>query len=262
MLIRVRLFIEVFSGSGRLAAAAASAGFHVLCWDINMGPQYDLLSWSARRVLHRFFLSACAVHFGLPCNTYSVARRGKPGSGMPEPLRSREHPLGLPNLKLADHLKVQSANRLLRWVVSWIRKLLVVDVAVTLENPQTSRVWLVPLMEQLLRKGSRIWFHFCAFGEQWRKATAFAVFNFDEVLCVDTYRCHACKGCCQFTGKKHFNLSGVDPSTKRWWSNIGQPYPKKFCKLYAACLVSRTENRAMLVSRELLHNPLYPVFSR
>ena len=40
MLIRVRLFIEVFSGSGRLAAAAASAGFHVLCWDINMGPQY------------------------------------------------------------------------------------------------------------------------------------------------------------------------------------------------------------------------------
>jgi hypothetical protein len=261
-LIRVRLFIEVFSGSGRLAAAASAAGFHVLCWDINMGPQYDLLKWSARKVLHRFFLSACAVHFGLPCNTYSLARRGKPGSGMPEPLRSREFPLGLPNLKPVDAQKVQSANLLFKWVASWIRKLLVAHVAVTLENPQTSRVWLVPQMQSLLRHGSRIWFHFCAFGERWRKATAFAVFNFDEILCADTYRCHACKGRCQFTGRKHFNLSGIDPATKRWWSNIGQPYPKKFCNLYAACLTSHCENRAMLVSRELLHNPLYPIFCR
>ena len=83
---------------------------------------------------------------------------------MPEPLRSREHPLGPPDLKPADALKVQSANKLLRWVASWIRKLLVADVAVTLGNPHTSRVWLVSLMERLLRKGSRIWFHFCAFG--------------------------------------------------------------------------------------------------
>ena len=65
MTIRVRLFIEVFAGTGRLAAAVSRVGFVTLCWDINMGEQYDLSTPLARRVLSQFLQSAAAVHLGV-----------------------------------------------------------------------------------------------------------------------------------------------------------------------------------------------------
>ena len=58
--------------------------------------------------------------------------------------------------------------------------------------------------------------HFCAFGEHWRKATSLAVWNFVELAVIDTYRCKMVNGCCGFSGKKHFNLTGLDPETGRW----------------------------------------------
>eukprot|EP00972_Heterocapsa_arctica_P077352 11408220-Heterocapsa_arctica.AAC.1 len=72
-MIRVRLFVEVVSGSGRLAAAVAAAGFHVLCWDINMGPQYDFSKWSAGKSSSPFSLVGMCRAFWVALHPFWVA---------------------------------------------------------------------------------------------------------------------------------------------------------------------------------------------
>ena len=72
---------------------------------------------------------------------------------LPKPLRSEEHPLGLPHLSGIDLVRTQAANqvyevtarlaRAARLLISW-------GVFVTIENPTNSLFWLVPCIAQLL----------------------------------------------------------------------------------------------------------------
>eukprot|EP00974_Lingulodinium_polyedra_P054433 5233819-Lingulodinium_polyedra.AAC.1 len=52
------------------------------------------------------------VWLGTPCTSMTRARRGKPGSGWPGPLRSAEAPDGLPLLSDRDQARVQTGNAL------------------------------------------------------------------------------------------------------------------------------------------------------
>ena len=71
------------------------------------------------------------VWFGLPCSSFSRARRG--GAG-PPPLRSDEKPMGLDNLSPANQLKVDVGNTLLRITVRVCRRLSKQKVAWAIEN--------------------------------------------------------------------------------------------------------------------------------
>ena len=223
-LLRVRLFVEVFAGSGHLAEAHAKQGFHVVCWDINLGPQYDLTVLSARNRLRRLIHHACTVHFGLPCNTFSLARRAPKDSKMPSPLRSAEFPMGLPDLSEADQAKVDAGNMLLRFTVSCYRHLFNRGIACTIENPQSSRVWKTALMLNLSRLGVVLTFTFCAFGTRWKKATSVLALCFPELHDLSSHRCQPKGRICSYTQCPHLHLDGVDPATKKWWSRVGQPY--------------------------------------
>ena len=76
---RLHLAVEVFAGSGHLSAALAPAGFQVIMWDVELSGSHDLLIAHNRLCLMRT-LGACQFsHFGIPCVTYSAARRGSIG---------------------------------------------------------------------------------------------------------------------------------------------------------------------------------------
>ena len=102
------LFVEVFSGTGLLSKAFHRLGYQIIEWDVQHGPEYDLLKVGPRRSLLNLVQGAHHVHIALPCSSFSIAR----GAGAP---RSRQHPLGKPNLSVKDQQKVDDGNVLLRY---------------------------------------------------------------------------------------------------------------------------------------------------
>ncbi|CAE8653312.1 unnamed protein product, partial [Polarella glacialis] len=71
-----------------------------------------------------------------------MARRGPPGpKGPPEPLRSRECIMGLPNLNKKDMKKVADGNCLMSFSAGVFNLCLSMFIAVAMENPHSSRLW-------------------------------------------------------------------------------------------------------------------------
>ena len=104
-------FAEVFSGVGHLAKAFAREGIEAEAWDILHGSDADFLNPT---VVERFKgrIKAgvyVAISFGLPCISWSRARRHD-GKG-PPPLRDdRENIMGFAGLSKKDQKKVDEGN--------------------------------------------------------------------------------------------------------------------------------------------------------
>ncbi len=77
----------------------------------------------------------------LDCATFSLARRGKPGSSMPQRLRSKRYPWGLPHLSPGDRCLVRRANFRTRAAFSMIQQSVRRGASGYLENPLGSILW-------------------------------------------------------------------------------------------------------------------------
>ena len=93
-------FVEVFSGTGRLAAAVRSQGVVAYEFDLTeQGGRKDLLKKNVLSELRSLIESpyCLGVWFGFPCGTFSSARRN---DGGPPPLRGTncKDIWGLPHL--------------------------------------------------------------------------------------------------------------------------------------------------------------------
>ena len=226
------VFIEIFSGSGRLGKKiAALCGWPVLLWDISFGNEYDLTVPSNQQLLLGWARSGllCGAHLGTPCNSFSRAR-DQPGG--PPPLRSDHQPLGLPGLRPADALKVKLGNLMLRFSVRFLCVCLQMMIPCTLENPARSRLWICPPMVAFLRRRlvQSVQVEFCAFGTAWRKSTRFIGVHVD-FTCLEPMRCIGSRrGCCRFTGLPHVPLTG-QTSSGQWLTKLAEPYPWKLCRL-------------------------------
>ena len=177
--------------------------------------------------------AASVVHLGTPCSSFSTARRGKLGSPG-GPIRSKLHPMGLPELRPGDAEKVKLGNKLLRLSVRVINLCCLHNIPVSLENPRRSRLWWTPCMLQRLRRGGhKVCLDFCRFGTPWQKSTTFAVWN---TAAFDPLERRCCKhnGLCSSTNKHHQRLEGNAPGGKRW-TLVAEPYPAPLCSLYASC---------------------------
>ena len=146
------VFLEIFSGSGRLARTVGKVcGFTVLLWDVTLGAEYDLTLKNNQNKILEWMRGGALLggHLGTPCNSFSRAR-DQPGG--PPPLRSDSQPLGLPGLRPHDACKVRTGNILLRFSVAVMMLALEFSLPFTLENPQRSRLWICPPMSALLRR--------------------------------------------------------------------------------------------------------------
>ena len=101
---QTRLCLELFAGSAHLTDAIKARGEAALAFDIAYGDEFDILCPYVYRLLRGWMSSGFIkiLWMGTPCEGLSRARRGRPGSGMPAPLRSNEHVRGFSDLSPKD----------------------------------------------------------------------------------------------------------------------------------------------------------------
>ena len=234
--LKLPVFLEIFSGSGRLGRAVGRVvGIAVLLWDINFVPEYDLTNPSIQHRVMEWIRTGYVVagHLGTPCGSFSRAR-DRPGG--PPRLRSDECPLGLEGLKPHDAQKVAVGNILMRFTVRVMLLALRMILPFTLENPARSRLWLCPPIRALLRrKHVRVQqVEYCSFGMPWKKSTLFVAVHL-VLHTLEPYRCIGAKrGLCNYSGHAHVPLAGQLPDG-RWMTHVAEPYPNKLCTVLAGC---------------------------
>ena len=179
------------------------------------------------------------MHCSPPCNSWSRARRGKPRlgkGGFPVPIRSLINLLGLPGLSEANRRCVELGNRTADVAVQIIKCCIECRCPVSLEHPQTSWLWRLPGLLDLLNTAHVVDVHMCQFGANWKKPTRLAVWGCDASV-FKQYRCKPLRGgICSASGQKHEQLSGM-ACAGQFKSQL-TPYPPKFARTLAQLLSS------------------------
>ena len=176
--------IEVFSGTATLTSVAKQVGMKssmALDKVRKKGTRaticvFDLLNPKDKELLYHWIDSGLLVwvHLAPVCRTCSRARLIK--NGGPPPLRSEEHPMGLPGLDSNQQLRVDLANAMYVESCKLFSHCVARGILVTLENPTRSLFWLTAPFVRLQGQQE---IHFsdsqmCMFGGQRPKWTRLA----------------------------------------------------------------------------------------
>ena len=185
------MVLEIFAGSARLTRAIRDIGMaamavdkdstraqsvHVACYDLNDPDQLQALCDFISKHHHQILWA----HFAPSCGTASRAR-GRPlpklakmGIKVPQPLRSDEQPLGLDGLAGTDKIKAETANITYDSTCLLVRLCHSYAIAVSLENPENSLFWKIPVVILLLEElgGHMTYFDNCCHGGTRKKGTA------------------------------------------------------------------------------------------
>ena len=157
--------LEVFCGSGRLTKQLRQVGLDSFGVDWRGGrlaletPAVLMLNLtldSDQRALRQLIAHPFLVylHLAPPCGTCSRAREipVKDGWG-PPPLRSEQHPFGLPDLAqkfLRELPRVLAANKLYEAAADAVDQCMGRGVLWSVENPRSSLLWAFPRYKALL----------------------------------------------------------------------------------------------------------------
>lgn len=213
--------LELFSGSGGWADALEKDGWRVDRFDWLLCPGQNALKERVRRsilglVFDRWYL---VMHSAPPCSSCSSARF--------PPIRSNDHPLGLPTLPARDCRKCKVGNLLGLFALVVLEAARDIGIAASLEQPATSWMLRWPPSRALIQSGtvSAVTFDFCAFGVAWSKRTTVIYVNCDLMPLR-----RPCPG-----NHEHVVFRGRSPCG-RPWTSMAQPYPGALCRAWASCL--------------------------
>ena len=160
------------------------------------------------------------IRHGPVCASFSMA--------IAPAIRTREHPMGIPNLSEKMQAKVELGNSFGAFCFALLRRACALNMAVWLENPHTSWMFRIPDFQLLLEACPQLkWLvvDYCRYGMPWRKRTRFVtntVIGGVKTLCA---------GCL-----KHVLLRGRCPHRRMSWTLIAQPYPAGVAFAVAASL--------------------------
>ena len=165
----------------------------------------------------------------LPCNSFTRARRAPTWSRMPSALRG-DKPAdlwGLPNLSEADQAKVEVGNALFLFSIKVIRASVQFGVPGYMENPRSSRVWLMAEIQELLEAELAFFvdFDMCQYGTAWKKPTRLLIWGVAPGS-VTLKRCCAKGSICSRSGLKHQALTGCQRGG--FATTTAQVYPLEF----------------------------------
>ena len=121
---------------------------------------------------------------------------------------------------------------MLRFTIQVIRKCRRLNIPVSVENPNSSRLWSMPCFRAEARHARRCVADYCAFGTSWRKRTCFAVFGAPALLCLNDHRCKFIDGKCMYSRQPHVVLSGKHASGVAL-TKVAESYPRSLCRLIA-----------------------------
>ena len=182
---------EICCGHGGLTKALREVGFDALGVDFKGNKHKtcvpvltaDLTTERGREYVRSLFrkYKIAYVHMAPPCGTCSRARE-KPipqhlidqGAPNPQPLRSDEHPEGLPGLGWVDQVKVNKANAIADFCTEISHLCISLQVGFSIENPTNSILWLLPRMKDLANthKVFSVPFQNCMWGSKRNKWTS------------------------------------------------------------------------------------------
>ena len=241
--------LDLFSGArGPVGRAIRRRGWDVLAYDLVVqGDEGDLTNQAVKRSIAGKIQrgDARAAMVAPPCSSFTVAWN-RVWEARPSHL-----PWGsFENLALADQVKVLNGNATLRAALFFIRVLESKRCPWMLEQPTTSRMWLIPQVAELQRK-PHVTMYFldqCGWGAPWRKATS--------ILCSRIAPEHAvrlCRTCtssgggvCGFSQKCHIRLSGGDPSTGQAMTRTAARYPRELANWLGFLLTDAVSDEAPL----------------
>ena len=228
-------FLKIFAGTGGVAAAMKQLGVPCL-------PPIDIVAegevssardvqdeefWTfIKELIHRG--SVRFLHLGTPCSTFSAARAVKMKNG-PRPLRSLEHPLGLPFLAAVEKQQAQLGNMFLDKSVEAALAVLAEGGDFSLENREKSLLWNMPSIQflKIMYPTFVVSFDQCCFGSLHLKPTT--LLTSQALLQALSARC---KG-----GHKHIPLEGKvwNKKDRKWVfrAKAAQVYPKPLCEAIA-----------------------------
>lgn len=155
--------LELRCGSARLTRCFQAEGLlgdvgidyvRNKCKPVGPTVTLDLASDHGQEVVWRLLKSGrvVVVSMGVPCGTASRARECPMSAKQhgPRPLRTEEHPWGIPGLRGVEKQRVEVANELYRLAVDIFRYCVAEDIFVILENPKKSLLWSIPEVQSLL----------------------------------------------------------------------------------------------------------------
>ena len=184
------LVVEIFAGSCRLSKACKDVGFRATAVDKIKSRsenftvyQCDLGDPLQLKLLKEYLAaevdSLVHAHFAPSCGTASRAREKRipnvPLHRQPRPLRSDEHPEGLPHLSPNEAERVRLANLSYDATMELISLLVDLGVSCSCENPSNSLFWkYVEIRRGLAAIGGFFTaFHSCMHGGARDKSTTF-----------------------------------------------------------------------------------------
>ena len=151
-------------------------GWEVIALDILIDSRMDLSDAAFQQACEPYLEAADATMWAPDCSTLSRAReRPLPGHpNPPAPLRSAEHPEGIPTLGRADQARVDAANSFIKFTLQQATKAADSGRATVLESPLRSYLWMFPQMKQLRQNKfwKRVEYDACCWGGARCKAQA------------------------------------------------------------------------------------------
>ena len=140
---------DLYAGpNAPLSKAFIFCGWETISVDWLIDSSHDLADPRRQESLHEQLKSVCFIAAALDCSTKSRAREiprdfgdGRPP---PQPLRSEQHPLGLPNLSAEQATRVHKDNMAAKFVLSEIALLANRGGGSVRENPYNSLHWWTP----------------------------------------------------------------------------------------------------------------------
>ena len=183
------ILLDVFSG----VHAPLSKAFLWCQWeiitpiDIEIDQDLDVSRPAVRRAIQAVLPRVATIAGAMSCATKSRAREKRPG---PPPLRSEEHPRGLPGLDEGQQARVDADNYSSDYLLAlqhWGHQQ---NLACLRENPLRSLHWWDPVEQYLCREDD--WqdldYDACVFGGARRKAQKFRR-NIPELASLPAVRC-------------------------------------------------------------------------
>ena len=239
---------ELFAGHAGLSAAAADLGCDVFPVDWAGNDHAPLvpavpadLSTPEGQAAVAALMRATPPDFvwlAPPCGTFSRARdRPLPaaairaGARTPAPLRSDVHPLGLPSLSGDPFERVAKANALAAYAAACGEWCAERGVPFAIENPATSRLWLLPCFQRLRQNPGvfTVTFHHCRWGGKRPKHTML-VTSLPALRRLTAF----CEGDHEHAPWAAFDAQGV----WRFGTAEESEYPAELCRAIASLVVA------------------------